>query len=223
MTRTQLVAKFLPRAHLRSALLPAFMLIPGIPADDWRIEHYAHIPANTVAVSDAGMNVSVRASAGPIVYTFEQVRQIKGFRVSGSFSGLPRFGVQDIQGDDGADDFPLRIGFVVAGDKRLNFVQRLVAADWVKRLYTSAPEGVGLDRVQFYTLSQRPELIGQTRVHPDSDLVHETFFASVRKPGPFHYEYQLARPLQAVAVWISMDGDDTRSNYDIKLTELEIE
>jgi len=209
--------------RLSSVILPAFMLIPGTQVEDWQIERYAHIPANTVSLSKTAMTVSVRNSAGPIVYAFDQARTISGFHVRGTFSALPHFARPDIQGNKGADDFPLRIGFVVAGDKHLNFVQRLVAADWVKRLYQTAPNGIGLDRVQFYTLSQRPELVGRTRIHPDSDLVHETFFATASKPGPFHYNYRLPEPLQVIAIWISMDGDDTHSNYDVTLTELGIE
>lgn len=208
---------------LHHALLSAFILIPGVPLSDWHIERYAHIPENTVSISASGMKVSVRESAGPIVYAFHEVRQINGFRIRGSFSALPKISGADSGNEGIVDDFPLRVGFVVAGDKHLGFFQRLTAPDWVKHLYASAPAGIGLDRVQFYTLSLRPELVGRSRIHPDSDLVHETFFAAVSTPGPFHYDYRLPKALNAVAVWIAMDGDDTHSDYDVTLTDLEIE
>jgi len=198
-------------------------MIPGIPLDEWHIGKFDDIPANSVTVSSTGMTVTVKESAGPIIHAFNRARRISGFRVSGSLSGLPHIQDGQQQGDKDADDFPLRIGFVLVGGKHLNAFQRFIAADWVKYLYDAAPAGIGLDRVQFFTLTQRPELVGKTRVHPDSELIHETFFAAVDKVGPFNHEYRLPAPVEAFAVWIDIDGDDTGSRYSVTINKLEIE
>lgn len=199
------------------------LILPLSEMKAWKIEQYSKIPPNQVSISKEGMRVSVKKSASPIFYSFGQQLKIKKINVTGVFSGLPVFSPNSTQGEKGADDFPLRIGLIVPGDKKLGGIKKLFASDWVKRLYEQVPADIGLDHVHFFNLVQNKNLVGQIRVHPSSDLIKEEFIHLIKSSGPFIFEHTLISPLNAVALWLSIDGDDTKSEFDVTITHLEFE
>jgi hypothetical protein len=202
--------------------LLAAVLIPLAPAGEWQQESFRKIPSHRISHENGQLSISVRQSASPLIYRLESPRLISGFRVEGEFKSLPRFKNSSLQGSKGHDDFALRVGFIVPGDKKLTGVRKLLAADWVKRLYAGVPDGSGIDRVHFFNLVQSRALIGKTRTHPASDLIVEEFSGFVEKPGRFVFEHSLDQPMKAAALWFSSDGDDTKSDFDLILTKIEI-
>ena len=205
------------------SFLFAALVIPTTNLTDWKIEQFSRIPKNEVTASAKGLLIRINGSAGPLIYPLKAKAKISGFRVTGEFLGLPKFTNPSLQGEKGFDDYPLRLGFVIPGEKKLSGLKKMFAAQWVKSLYEQVQDGTGLDSIRFFNVTQNPKQVGQTRVHPASDLFKEEFFADVKHPGPFSYEFHFKQPIEAVAVWISIDGDDTKSAFDILISRLELQ
>lgn len=206
---------------LKQLLLVA-VIIPLNNQADWKIEKYSNIRSNEVSFSDRGMLVKVLKSASPLVYKLESKFVVAGFKVKGEFFSLPQFKDITKQGEKKADDYVLRVGFIVPGENKLTVLKKMFATSWAKQLYAQVPDNMGLDRIQFYNITQNKEQVGESRIHPLSDLIHEEFIDSVSNGGVFNFEYKLKKPIEAVALWISIDGDDTQSEFSVLISSLEI-
>jgi hypothetical protein len=114
------------------------------------------------------------------------------------------------------------VGFVLPGDRKLSGFKKLFAPTWVKNLYSLLPQDQGLDHVHFFNVTQNRQQLGQKRIHPASDLIEEEFFAFISEPGTFAYEYKFQEALRPLALWLSMDGDDTQSDYVVHIESLEL-
>ena len=207
---------------IKPLVLAGAIVLPLHDVNRWQLLEYSNLPANRVEFSDRGMLVSVKQSASPIVYPLDGISRVTRVSVSGELTGL-----LDIdpgrQGQKGEDDFSLRVGLVIAGDKRLSFFQRLVSADWVKTLYGLAPADAGIDRILFLNAVQDDSQLGLRRQHPLSDLIYEHNVWLLDRGGPFELHYDLEPPQDVVAVWISIDGDDSRSSYSTLISNLSLE
>lgn len=207
--------------NLKSFLL-ATIVIPTNNLTDWKIEQFSNIPKNEVTASSKGLLIKVNKSAAPLIFPLKTNAKISGFKVSGNFSGLPKLAKPSQQGDKGFDDYPLRVGFVIPGEKRHSGLKKVFAAEWVKRLFELVQDRSGLDSVRFYNVTQNLNQLGQERTHPSSELLHENFFAFVKNSGPFTYEQRFKKELDIAAIWISIDGDDTKSSYEVTISQLEL-
>jgi hypothetical protein len=208
--------------YFKNVLL-GVLVLPLQDPSLWKLEEYSKIPKNEVTFQKSGMEIKVRKSASPIFYSFERKYKISGFKITGEFKGLPNFKVPADQGTKRADDYPLRIGLIVSGDKKLSGLKKLFVPDWVIRLYAQIPSEFGLDHVHFFNVTQNKNQIGLKRIHPSSNLITEEFIGLVEKPGPFKFEQHLKEPLPTLGIWLSVDGDDTMSEYSIILSNLELE
>jgi hypothetical protein len=65
--------------------------------------------------------------------------------------------------------------------------------------------------------------LGRQRQHPLSELIFENNVWLLDKPGDFSLTYSLDRPRQVIAIWISIDGDDSRSNYTTLIKSLQLD
>ncbi len=207
----------------RPVLLFAIFAIPTKTLTGWQIEKFTHIKPNSVSASQNGLTVEVNSSASPLIYKLATPLLISGFQISGEFKGLPHFSDVSKQGRKGFDDYALRVGFIVPGSKRLSGIKKFFAAAWVKHLYSELPAGAGLDHIQFFDVTQNLEQLGQEHTSPSSNLIHENVFADVTAPGPFFYKYKLSAPLKSAAVWISIDGDDTKSKYTVVINQIKLD
>jgi hypothetical protein len=185
----------------------------------WQNLEFRKIPKNTVSFTDNSINVKVKNSASPLVYPLPRSAAVHGFHVKLAVHGRIRWP----EGVDAPweEDSIFRLGFVVKGQRRLNRLQRLAAPEWVRKLYALAPPKGGIDRIVFFNVVDNPKLVGKVRVHPKSDLLEERAIAA-RKPDQTGIEinYDLEKPLDVAAVWISIDGDDTHSQFDIEIREI---
>lgn len=206
----------------QSTLLLAVFALPVQVKDKWELETYSNIPANDVNFSSEGIRIKVRKSASPLMYPLSQPGKISGFKIAGEFYGLPQLTEVSRQGGKGADDYALRLGLIVPGTRQLSGWRKLIAPAWVKNLFQKMPQGMGLDAVHFFNITQNPSQVNTSRVHPASELIREEFIAQVSKIGTFQYEYQLKEPVSAVALWLAIDGDDTQSSYDVVISSLEL-
>ncbi len=203
-------------------ILIAAIVIPTHSLSGWRLEKFSHIKPNAVTANKAGLTIKVASSASPLIYKLDSPVRVAAFRVSGEFQGLPHFSDVSKQGKKDFDDYALRVGFVVPGSKTLTGIKRFFAADWVKHLYSELPKGVGLDYIQFFDVAQDRSQLGEVRVSSSSKLIHEKVFAVVNKPGPFDYHYKLSPPIKSAAIWLSIDGDDTKSKFTVVIDHFEL-
>lgn len=209
-------------SKLKPLLFASAIALPLQDLDNWQLLEYSNLPSNHVEFGEQGMRVSVDRSASPIIYPLDGVSRITRVSVKGELTGL-----LDVdpgrQGKSGADDFSLKVGLVIAGDRRLNAFQRLVSAEWVKTLYGLAPPDIGIDRILFLNAVQDRSQLGLERQHPLSDLIYERNVWLLDRSGPFELHYDLESPREVVAVWLSIDGDDSRSSYSTLISHLSLD
>lgn len=207
---------------LKTILLAGAIALPVQQADNWQLLEYSKLPPNQVSFASDGMRIEVKQSASPIIYPLAEPRRVSRIRVSGSLSNLLDL-EPGTQGEENADDFSLKIGLVVSGDKTLGGFQRMFSPKWIKTLFDLAPEGAGVDRIYFLNAVQFESLLGQQRQHPLSDLIYENNAWLLDKTGDFEFSHTLEQPQEVVALWLSIDGDDSKSSYTTIIRNLSLE
>ena len=208
--------------NIKAIIFAAAFAVPLQQMNDWQLLQYNGIAPNQVSFTQAGMTVEVMGSASPIIYPLDEARLVRRIEVTGTLNELLTLDGAK-QGLQNNDDFSLKIGLVVAGDKTLNSVQKLFTADWIKRLYELAPEGSGIDSIYFLNAVQASARLGQQRQHPLSDLIFENNVWLLDKPGDFAMAHTLDKPRRVIAIWLSIDGDDSNSNYSTLIKSLHLE
>ena len=91
----------------------------------WQRLEYANIEPNTFIQLPDGIKISVRETKSPLIYVFDKPQKITSVNVTGYISNLPVIPDGKEQGEKGLDDFALRFGLALQGQKRLNFAQKL--------------------------------------------------------------------------------------------------
>jgi hypothetical protein len=200
-------------------LLSAAIAIPLQPSA-WQSVSYDDIPSNKLSGNESYLEIIVEQSASPLVYKLDSQQKVHAITFTAELEGKLSYG--DLRpGEEGADDFPLRVGLVVAGDQKLNRFQKWLASDWVLKLHDLAAEGEGIDHVLFLNLTSQKEPLYEKRVHPLSDLFHERIIGKFDS-GMTRIHHELEKPQQVLGLWISSDGDDTGSSYKVKITDLNL-
>lgn len=197
-----------------------------VPLDDaarWEALAFRKIPANEVSFGPDGMTLRINGSASPLVHGLETPARVSRVRVRGHWSGALTLPQGSVQGDEGADDFVLKLGLVESGDQTLNWFERKLAAPWIRTLFELAPTGSGVRRIHFLSTTMQADQLERSRVHPLSDLLYETRVALLEEPGAFEMDVILPEPAQVLALWISSDGDDTASRFTLHLDSITLE
>ena len=195
--------------------------VPVNEQKGWQILQYRNLPAHRIRFSNAGLEMAVGSSAMPLIYPLPQRQRVSGIRVKGRVEGTLRI-PPGRQGEEKFDDYVFRIGLVEAGERTLNFVQRQLAAAWVRKLFELAPKGTGISKIHFFNVGAESAQIGRQRQHPLSDLIVESVVAVPRPDGRFDFVHALDRPLETIAVWLSSDGDDTASKFTVLVEQIEL-
>lgn len=192
--------------------------------NQWHSLSYSSLPANRVNFSSGKMLIDVQNSASPLIYPMTQnPKGIKKISIQGHSAPLIQIDSAEKQGQEGFDDFALRLGLVLLGDKRLNTIESLLAPDWVEKMFALAPQDQGIDHILFLTAVSSPQILNQKRVHPLSEYLHECYVWLMNRPGDFSYSYTFKTPQQTGALWISADGDDTQSHFQISIHKISME
>ena len=187
----------------------------------WENLHYRRLAPNQVSFTPAGVRIKVRSSASPLIYPLAAPRRVSKVRVRLQMSGSL---VTPPYGEKWDEDSRFRLGLVVSGEKRLSVWAKAAAPAWVKRLFSLAPPGGGIDRIVFLMMGRSPAKVGATRRHPSSELIEERLAWTVDKAdGDLKLEAVVDPPLAVSALWISADGDDTGSAYELLVESIELE
>lgn len=183
----------------------------------WVTLAYNKIPSNNVTFSNNVLSVKVKHSAGPIVHKLDKMQKVVEIFFKGKMSGT-----KTKENGPFDEDSVLRFGLVATGNQILSGPKKWFAVDWVKKLFALAPEGTGLDKIYFFNLTNRDELLGKSRIHPKSDLIVENIIAKTNLDGSFDVRKKIEPPMEVAAVWISIDGDETKSEYETVISEIKI-
>lgn len=205
----------------KHSMVAAAIVVP-FDSSQWQNLTFSKIPANKVEFSDSKMVVKVEKSASPLIFPLKEASKITKIEVSGKTNRLIEFAKDKVQGEKGSDDFVLRVGMVIPGKRTLNWAQRMVAAAWVKKLFSLAPKGSGVDHIYFLNLGQDEAKQGMERDHPLSDLIKEKTEWVIKEPGEFNLSAEFKQPKNVAALWISIDGDDTKSSFTTELSKIEL-
>ncbi|MGB5624519.1 MAG: hypothetical protein WBM61_02220, partial [Woeseiaceae bacterium] len=95
--------------------------IPVSDLQKWTSLSFRSIPANTVAVVDGNLHISVNKSASPLIYKLDEPLAVMSLSVKARWSGQLNIPQDAVQGEAGADDFILKLGIVEAGERTLNW------------------------------------------------------------------------------------------------------
>ena len=196
--------------------------IPLNSKGDWYILKYDSLPANQVNFSDKGLSIKVDKSASPLIYPLtDNPFLIKKVSISGYIDKLVSIKDPDQQGDKGFDDFNLRFGLVLMGSNRLNWFKRKLAPKWVIELYNLAPKNQGIAHVEFLNAILSPHRLNTVR--NQFKYLHERNLWLMDKPGDFSYSHTFSKPRHTVALWIAVDGDDTKSSFTLNIKQIQLE
>lgn len=204
-------------ANKNTEVAPVFS-VPLTSGNNWEVLRYSRIPANQVDFSKDGLKITVDKSAGPLVYPLKpRLVQEVSFEIE-IYGNINLNG--QAQGSKGVDDFLFRLGLVYEGEHTLNFLQRRFAADWILRLFELASEETGVGRIQFYNVYSDSTLANTQRMHPQSKLIGESFIFPAPTNGKLSARIKTNSDAKVLALWISVDGDDTKSTFTVHLKEV---
>lgn len=198
------------------------LTIPLHDERDWERLRYRGIPPNNVVFGETGLHIRVDRSAGPLIYPLPSPRTVTHLTVHGRLDGELRVG-GDQQGEQGFDDYALRAGLVLAGNRRLRGLERLFAPEWVKKLYALAPSGEGISVVRFFNVGADLSQFGNRRRHPLNDLLEEEVVAAASADGTFEIDVTLSPPVKTIGLWLASDGDDTGSAFSVVIARIALQ
>jgi hypothetical protein len=198
------------------------VLVPLSEQTDWQVLQFRNLPPHRIRFSEAGLEIMVDGSAMPLIYPLSRATRVKEIRIRARFEGALRVPA-DRQGEKKFDDYVFRIGLVEPGERTLNPFERQLAAPWVRKLFELAPKGGGISRIHFFNVGTDKAQIGRDRQHPISDLILEKVVAVPRADGRFDFAHALEPPLETIAIWLSSDGDDTGSKFNVLVEQIELQ
>lgn len=188
----------------------------------WDSLTFRKIPPNQVSYQQDGLHVTVKGSSSPLIYKLPNTENIVRVIAEGSIRG--RINISDLQkqGLKGHDDLPFRLGLVLEGTKTLFWGERLVAADWIKKMHSLAPQGKGLDHVLFLEVVNTPSLVGTKRDHYLSELLKEEIVSSVDENGHFKIDKTFDKPQKVLGLWLSTSGNHGPSHFELHVEKIEL-
>ncbi len=216
--------------RMLKSLILAFVMVASTPTlatevsldpADWHLLSYRGIPSHRIFSKEQGMKIEVKRSASPLVALLPKPTVANELIIRAAIDG--GLNLRDRpQGTKGADDFRLRIGLIYAGDQALDSFQLALAPSWLKRLAKLLPDGTGVSHVQFLNTYSDPVLQNLERAHPTTQLWQERFILDVNQMGKIDQSISVVDSAKVIGIWISTDGDDTDSCFDVFIEQISV-
>lgn len=193
----------------------------SIPLDlsKWHKVKYSKIKPNKDKNTNEALLISVNKSSSALVYKFDKPKKVKSLTVALKLIGKLNY-KNKTPGEKEAEDFPIRIGLILSGDKQLNFFQRAIAPKWLIKLNDLGKKSGGFDKIYsliFY--DKKPKF--DYREHPLSKYFQEKVATQLTDKG-IEYTHNYKKPMKAIGLWISADGDDTNSSFEVEIKKLDL-
>lgn len=202
---------------LKNCLLSAAFVVPTSTLEGWKELKFNKIPQNIVRVDEMKkIRIEVNGSASPLIYKLSEIKKVSEIAIGISANGE----LDKLNSSKFPEDFVFRLGLVAKGEQKLGWFQKKIAANWVLELFSLAPENIGIDKIYFFNFATTKNLVGEKRQHPKSDLMLEEIVASY--PETKNLTHKLNKNLDVVALWISVDGDDTKAKFNTTIEEIKL-
>lgn len=204
-------------------ILMAAIAIP-FDSSQWQTLSYSSLPKHKLIFENNQLEIKVKKSAMPLIYPLESQQNISSICIKGEKAGQIDLKDSKLQGQKGYDDFVIRLGLVEKGDETLNWFQKKIAASWVLKLFSLAKDNEGINKIHFFTAVQDKSLLEKQREHPLGKglMLEKNIWHLKPSQSKFEFSYKLDKPLESLAIWLSIDGDDTQSEYSLKLQNIEL-
>lgn len=204
------------KKQITQVFLAAAFIVP-LQKEMWTEVKFSSLPANSVSFDEKGIHVDVNNSASPLIHKLKQSVKITGFEFQIKLDGI----LNPSPTSQFEEDSYFRLGLVTEGNNHLSGVKKLFAADWVKKLFALAPEGVGLDKIYFYNVNSENQILGNQRTHPKSDLMkEEIIYLRKSENSVIKFKKSLPENPKVVALWISIDGDNSKSVFKTSIEKI---
>lgn len=187
-------------------------LILPLDQSSWEHISFGKLKANSVVFSK-NIEIQVDSSSSFLVYPLKKYKEVSEIIIHGSSVGKIKNSLEDSK---------LKLGLVVPGDKTLSGVKAWFAKEWIKKVYKLAPKDAGIDRLEMFIATEDKHSLGKSRLHPASDLFHERFIFNLKDKNQFKLQYKFKKKIKTMAVWLSADGDDTKSNFQTIINKIEL-
>jgi hypothetical protein len=197
-------------------------LVPLDHSAQWKHINFDKIPANKVTF-EKSLSIEVNESSSFLVFPLQKLQKVESFEIKGSYSGGLSLPEGKEQGYDKADDFVMKFGFILPGEEQLTGLKKWLAPKWVKKVYAMAPKDQGLDHLELFAITEQEKMIGKKRIHPASDFFHEEYAYLLKDKGEFIFKKKLEKPIETLALWLSSDGDNSKSRFKIKIDEIKVQ
>lgn len=190
--------------------------------ESWRDLRFDRVTPNKITFPDSQIAIEVAQSASPLLHLFPTRKNVTTLRVTGTVSGNWNVPMGESWAKS-PDDALLRIGLIENGSRRLNPLERIAAPGWIKEIETlSASVADGIGTIRCFHLMPADKWIGETRENPNASIFFEKIVAAPDEKGAFSIIVQLEEPVDTLGLWLLSDGDDSESEFTVKIDEIEV-
>lgn len=173
---------------------------------------YKEGASTTSSVEDV-LQVLSKSSSGAQVYYFNEPKRLIEVHAQGRVKKTAPMNKE-------VDDAYLRWGVVYAGERRLNWLERRFASDWIVDLDAIAKKignGFGfLDLGVYKGMACEPG----TKLQERSDYVFERCAGMPGEKNKFEIRHTLSKEYPVLGLWLSSDADDSVGEFELYLTHL---
>jgi hypothetical protein len=192
-------------------LLYTAFIVPLDPSS-WKHIDFGKIKKNEITFENS-INIKVDNSSSFLIHKLKAPIVIKSITIEVEISKL-------LQINSSADDYPFKLGLVIEGDKKLSGMKKFFAPKWVIEVYKFAKKNKGLDHIEMFIATFNKELYSARREHPKSDLFMENFIFQLTNKGSYKFTHKLDKPITTSALWLSADGDGSKSKFTTKIKSI---
>lgn len=203
--------------HSKTVLARDLLLIPAPNLEaKWLRLSYSKIQPTEYKFFGTKLSIQVNKSASPLLYPFEKPAKLKSLRVKGVLLEVPNL-------KPGKDDFVLRVGPAVEGQRQLNAFQRIYAPKWISELDNLArSQGRKLGHLELSVVGLKSAASNwKQRLHPDTELINEEVSLEIDGIGPFELRRIYSESLPpSLGLWLGSDGDNSDAQFSLRIDEL---
>jgi hypothetical protein len=164
-----------------------------------------------------GVSLHILEDACSFIHVFTNNVPAVSARVTGHLHGKMKT-LPERKPDGRPPDFYLRLGVIEPGKKRLSWLQRKFAPDWIVRMESMIPRSVGLGKITFYSFGNDSARNGEK--WRGKHGIREQQVHTLSSDESFDMTIQLPANTEILALWLFADGDATGSRFTIDVNRL---
>ena len=205
-----------------------FMAAFSVPlnTENWEMLTFSRLKANTFKANSQRLTIHVNQSSSPLIQKFKSpvtfTRVVAKGEIKNGSINLKENQEQGLFNKKSiTDDYVLRLGLVLEGDNRKpRFLPTFMLPGWIKRLFSLAPKNRGIDKIYFLKVVHNASHLGDKRTHPLHEYLYEKAITQA-KTGAFTIDKTFESPRSTYGLWLSANGEGTKSKFDTIINSIE--